>query len=181
MIPKVSCNLDSVIFLGESFTHMIKKWKAEPPFLPACISHKLFIFFFFFGLFIATLAAYGGSQAKGPIAAAAASLCHSHRNLGFEPHLRRPDLYPTERGQGLNLHHHGHQSDSFLLSYGRNSTSSYLFFLFCLFRAAPTAYGGSQARGSIGAVAASLCQSHSNSVSEPCLRPAPQLIAMPDP
>ena len=51
MIPKVSCNLDSVIFWGESFTHMIKKWKAEPPFLPACISHKLFIFFFFFWVF----------------------------------------------------------------------------------------------------------------------------------
>ena len=40
-----------------------------------------------------------------------------------------------------------------------------LFFSFSFFacsRAAPTAYGGSQARDPIGAVAAGLCQSHSN-------------------
>ena len=35
-----------------------------------------------------------------------------------------------------------------------------LFLLFCLFRAVPTEYGSSQARGQIGAVATSLC--HSN-------------------
>ena len=35
-------------------------------------------------------------------------------------------------------------------------------FLNFLSRAAPTAYGGSQARGQIGAVAASLHHSHSN-------------------
>ena len=38
----------------------------------------------------------------------------------------------------------------------------FFFFFFCLFRAAYTAYGGSQARGPIGAVAAGLYQSHSN-------------------
>ena len=43
------------------------------------------------------------------------------------------------------------------------------------------AYGGSQARGLIGAVAAGLRQSHSNAGSEPRLRPTPQLTAMPDP
>ena len=42
-------------------------------------------------------------------------------------------------------------------------------FVFCLFGTTPTAYGGSQARGPIGAVAAGLCQSHSNARSEPCL------------
>ena len=36
------------------------------------------------------------------------------------------------------------------------------FFVFCLFRATPTAYGGSQARGLIGAVATGLHHSHSN-------------------
>ena len=52
------------------------------------------------------------------------------------------------------------------------------FFLsFCLFRAAPVAYRGSQARGRIGAVAASLCQSHSNARSEARLLPTPQLTA----
>ena len=36
------------------------------------------------------------------------------------------------------------------------------FVCFCLFRAAPTAYGSSQARSWIGPVAARLCHSHSN-------------------
>ena len=43
------------------------------------------------------------------------------------------------------------------------------YFIFCLFRAAPVAYGGSRARGPIGAVATGLCQSHSNLGSEPSL------------
>ena len=42
-------------------------------------------------------------------------------------------------------------------------------------RATPAAYGGSQARGLIGAVAAGLHQSHSNTGSEPRLRSTPQL------
>jgi len=40
------------------------------------------------------------------------------------------------------------------------------FFFFVFSRVAPTAYGGSQARGLIGAVAASLRQSHSNAGSK---------------
>ena len=43
------------------------------------------------------------------------------------------------------------------------------FFLF-LFTAVPTAYGSSQANGRIGAVAAGLRHSHSNTRSEPCLQ-----------
>ena len=44
-------------------------------------------------------------------------------------------------------------------------------FLFLLFRAAPTAYGGSQARGLIGTTAAGLHHSHAGS--ELLLRPTP--------
>ena len=58
------------------------------------------------------------------------------------------------------------------------------FFFFCRFafsRAAPRACGGSQVRGPIGTVAASLHQSHSNVGSEPSLQPTPQLTATPDP
>ena len=51
----------------------------------------------------------------------------------------------------------------------------------CLFRAAPAAYGGSQARGRIGAVAAGLHHGHSSTRSKPCLQPTPQLTAMLDP
>ena len=43
------------------------------------------------------------------------------------------------------------------------------------------AYGGSQASGLIGAVAAGLHQSHSSARSEPRLRPIPQLTTTPDP
>ena len=47
-----------------------------------------------------------------------------------------------------------------------NLNSFYFYFIFLLFRAAPVAYGGSQARGQIGAIAASLCHGRSNVGSE---------------
>ena len=46
----------------------------------------------------------------------------------------------------------------------------FVFFVFSLFTAATAAYGGSQARRLIGAVAAGLYQNHSNTRSEPFLR-----------
>ena len=68
-----------------------------------------------------------------------------------------------------------------------------IIFFFCLFVvvvvvvvvvaiswAAPAAYGGSQARGRIGAGATGLHQSHSNVGSEPRLQPTPQLTATTD-
>ena len=56
-----------------------------------------------------------------------------------------------------------------------------LIYIFFLFRATSVAYGGSQAKGQIKAVAARLCHSHSNNRSKPCLRPTPQLTAKLDP
>ena len=57
----------------------------------------------------------------------------------------------------------------------------FFFFLsFCLFRAAPVAYGGSQARSLIEAIATGLCQSHSSVRSKLHLRPTPQLTATLD-
>ena len=44
-----------------------------------------------------------------------------------------------------------------------------VLFVFCLFRAAPAAYGGPQARGLIRAIATGLHQGHSNARSEPHL------------
>ena len=55
------------------------------------------------------------------------------------------------------------------------------FVLFCLFRAKPVEYRGSQTRGLIAAVASSLRQRHSNIRSELALRPTPQLTATLDP
>ena len=57
----------------------------------------------------------------------------------------------------------------------------FFFLSFSLFKATPAAYGGSQTRGQIGAVVASLHQGLSNTGSEPRLRPAPQITATPDP
>ena len=54
-------------------------------------------------------------------------------------------------------------------------------YFFCHYRSAPMAYGSSQVRGWIGAIATSLCHSHSNVGSELCLWSTPQLTAMPDP
>ena len=68
------------------------------------------------------------------------------------------------------------------LQNGRLSVE-FFFLSFCLFwgRAAPAAYGGSQARGLIRAIGTGLHQSHSNEGSELSLRPTPQLTATPDP
>ena len=84
-----------------------------------------------------------------------------------------------DTGQVLNLlSHNGNSNFLNVLSYN-------IFCCCCcpfaFFRAAPTAYGGSQSRGLIGAVATSLHQSHRNAESEPCLQPTPQLTAMPNP
>ena len=71
-----------------------------------------------------------------------------------------------------------------LLSLIRSHLFIYLFiyFVFLPFLGPlPWHMGYSRARGLIGAVAASLCQSHSNAGSEPCLRPTPQLTAMSKP
>ena len=51
---------------------------------------------------------------------------------------------------------------------------------FCLFRATPVAYECFQARGLIGAAAASLHHSHSHARSKPHLQPMPQLAATAD-
>ena len=56
-----------------------------------------------------------------------------------------------------------------------------IFSLLFFFFNAPVAYGGSQARGLIGATPADLHHSHSITRSEPHLRPIPQLSAMLDP
>jgi len=55
------------------------------------------------------------------------------------------------------------------------------FFFFYHFRATPMLYGGSHARGLIGAVATGLHHSHSNAISEPSLQSTPELMATPDP
>ena len=57
----------------------------------------------------------------------------------------------------------------------------YYYYYYLLFKATPGAYGGSQARGLMGATATVLHHSHINARSEPCPQPTAQLTAMPDP
>ena len=59
--------------------------------------------------------AYGLSQARGRTGATAASLRHSHSNVGSEPWLQPTlqliatlDPQSNERGQGLNWHPYGY-------------------------------------------------------------------------
>ena len=87
------------------------------------------VFFFFFWLFRASPAAYGGSQARGLMGATAAGLYHSHGNARSELRLRptpqltaTPDPQPTEQGQGSKPQPLGSHSDSFPLCH--NGTSS---------------------------------------------------------
>ena len=57
----------------------------------------------------------------------------------------------------------------------------FFFFVFCLLGATPLAYGSSQAKGLIGAVAAGLHYSHRNTASKQHLQPTPQLTATLNP
>ena len=61
------------------------------------------------------------------------------------------------------------------------SLSLFFFFVCFLGLHLRHTYGGSQARGPIGVVGACLRQSHSNTRSELCLQPTPQLMATQDP
>ena len=83
---------------------------------------------FCFCLFRAASAAYGSSQAMGPIRATTAGLHHSHSNMGSEWRLRptgqlstTADPEPTEQGQESNSSPHGYSSGSLPLSHSRNS------------------------------------------------------------
>ena len=106
-------------------------------------------------------------------------LVNGHGSYWFHSDYKPSVIFiPTIQGHLFKCAAYFFSSHHFLSSF------VFLFFRaahFCLFRAAPTAYGCSQARGWIGAVAVSPPHSHSNMGSEPPLRPTPQLMAMPDP
>ena len=56
---------------------------------------QIFVLFHFVLLFRATPAAYGSSWARGQIRAAAAGLCHHHRNAKSLTHWARPGIKPA--------------------------------------------------------------------------------------
>ena len=79
-------------------------WVFVWPFGPMHLSFhwpSLYIFIFpvFFFFFRATPTAYESSQARGPIGAAAAGLCHSHSHARSELHLQRQILNPLSEAK----------------------------------------------------------------------------------
>ena len=86
-------------------------------------------------------------------------------------------MQPSSGGPGSRSFFHGY----FLRGFSYFVSFLFLFCFLLLFRASPAAYGGSQARGQIGATAAGLGHSHSNAESKQSLRPTPQLKATLDP
>ena len=71
----------------------------------------------------------------------------------------------------MHLNTHG----NIFLMFKERFWKVFIYACMSLLRAAPMAYGSSQAMGQIRAVAAGLYHSHSNSGSERGLRPTPQL------
>ena len=144
-------------------------------------------FFFFFLLFRGAPAAYGSSQARGWVSAAAAALCHSSAGSNQCP-WPTPQLMATRILNPLNeardltcilmdasqIHFHC----AIMGTPGNKIIKP--FFVCVLFRATLMAYGASQARNPIGDRWPALHHSHSNIRSKLSLWPTPYLTAMPD-
>ena len=90
----------------------------------------------------------------------------SHRNELWEPPTSSfpRGLMENLPFSGFHYHSEKTQQDS-----GFSVLFLFFFFVFCLFRAAPVAYGDSQAKGLIRVTAANVHHSHSNGGSEPHL------------
>ena len=163
------------------------------------IHFHLFNRFFFF-LFRAMPLAYGGSQARCQIGAVAAgpmpqpqqcliwamsvTYTIAHSNTGSLIHWARPGIELASSWMLVRFVNHWAITGTLILLLILFIFILFYLFIFCLFvfsRAAPMAYGGSQARGPVGAAAAGLYHSHSNTGSEPCLQPTPQLMATSEP
>ena len=152
-----------------------------------CQCSLCYFIYFIFLLFRATRMAYGSSQASGWFRAPPASLGHSHTSSKL--HLSA--TYITTNGNVRFLTHWTRLSkardqthvlmDASQLHFRCTTIGTPIYFIFCLFRAVPVAYGGSQAKGQIGAVDVGLYHSHSNGRFEPHLWPTPQFMAMLDP
>ena len=123
-------------------------------------THLKILFFFFFNFFGPVQSMWkfpGPGQGLNPHPSSDPSHCRD--NAGFLTHCTTGELLK-------------------ILNFNRICKISLSLFFF---RASPLAYGRFQARGQIRATAASLHHGHSNTGSEPHLRPMPQLTAMPDP
>ena len=125
-----------LIFWGTStlFSTVVHHFTFSPKMCKASTfstSLPTLCFFVVVVLFRAAPKAYGGSQARGPIGATAAGLCHSHSSARSKPGMQPTpqitamlDTWSDERGQGSNPHPHGSWLDLFLLHNDGNSTNT---------------------------------------------------------
>ena len=125
--PRSICPLRKIFNLDKSFRDII-----YGHFIYLSIYLSLFIYL----LFRAAPVAYGSSQVRDEIGAAADGLSHSHSSLGPEPHLRpTPPLtatsvpLPAEQDQGSNPHPGGYRRGSLPLN--QNGNSKYMDILNC--------------------------------------------------
>ena len=116
--------------------------------------------------------------------------CKNHQNLktnkgsAFQPGLHHNHLQNLKNKPMLVPHPDQLKKNTWCFFFVCLFVLFFGFFFFnlkFLFRATPAAYGGSQARDRIGATAAGLGHSHSNTRSKLHLQPTPLLTAMPDP
>ena len=98
--------------------------------------------------------------------------------LYYLPQLQLYFTFPPTVHKASNLSTFSSTLDIFWVFF--NFLFMYLFSFF-IFRASPMTYRGSQARGWIRTIAASLCHSHSNTRSKPHLQPTSQLTTTQDP
>ena len=90
------------------------------------------------------------------------------RNTQNKKTIRPPITFPSSQSIFTFMRlYHLHYFPEGEETWGEKSTCSVsrssFFFFFCIFRVAPMAYGGSQARGGhMGAAAAGLCHRHSH-------------------
>ena len=113
-----------------------------------CKKALYYLFIYLFIYLLATLAAYGGSQARGLIGSTTVSLCESHSNARSLTHWVGPGIEPVTSWVPSQIR------------FCCATAGMPYFYSFLLFRLYPQQYGSSQARGWIRAAAASLL-SHS--------------------
>ena len=110
-----------------------RQYTLFPKICVCMLSFVVLLLFFCCCCFRAVPMAYGGSQARSWIEATAASLHHSHSNVGSKPYLwptpqstAMPDPSPTAQDQGWNLSPHRYYLCSLPLSHKGDTFACFL-------------------------------------------------------
>ena len=135
LLVQVSSSIHCTVFRGEE-----------------CLVFLLLLLFFFFSLTLSIWRFPGQGL----------NLSHSCSNVGSLTHCTGPGIEPAPLERQAGSLTHCATGGTPRMSHFR--CLFFFFFFFLLFRATPTAYGVSRARGPVGAVATGLCHSHARSL-----------------